>query len=123
MANNYSNLPITQSQLEKTVQAFSSYYSAPIELNASAYAAMVGFFTDRGFDKSAAESITTIVMTQAKRDDYNPMQILDTLRGLDSVEISGIVAEILNYNRYKTSSLGTARPFQTNPEIQRNIMA
>lgn len=123
MATNYSNLPITNSNLESTVQAFNAYYSAPVELNATAYAAIVGYFTSNSFDQTAAESISTIIMTQAKTDGYNPMRILDTLRGLNSVELSGLVAEILNYNRYKTSNLGVARKFEPNPEILRNIIA
>lgn len=120
---NYSNLPITNNKLESTLQTFNAYYSQPIELSSTAYAAMTGYFTDKGFDKSAAESISTIIMTQAKIDGYNPMQILDTLKGLNSVELSGLVAEILNYNRFKTSNLGVARKFEPNPEIQRNILA
>ena len=50
------------------------------------------------------------------------MQILDTLKGLNDVEISGLVAELLNYNRVKTSSLGYAQTFQTNAEVSRNIL-
>lgn len=119
----YSNLPSSKSTLESTVQAFSNYYATPIELNATVYAAMTGFFTGRGFDQSAAESISTVIMTQAKKDGYNPMKILDTLKGLDNVEISGLVAEILNYNRFKTSSIGNAQAFRPNEEIQRNILA
>jgi hypothetical protein len=49
------------------------------------------------------------------------MQILDTLRGLDNVQLSGLVSEILNYNRFKSSSLGYADKPQPHPEIQRNI--
>lgn len=121
--NNYSNLPLnSKSNLESTIQAFDAYYSQPIELNATAYAAIVGFFTNKGFQQVASESISTIIMTQAKKDGYNPLKIIDTLKGLSDVEISGIVAEILNYNRLKTSSLGTAQAFTTNKEIQRNIL-
>lgn len=122
MSTGYSNLPTNNSAFESTIQSFNNYYSEPIELNATAYAAMTGYFTNKGFDQSAAESISTIVMTQAKRDGYNPMQILDTLKGLDSIELNGLVAEILNYNRYKTSNLGTAQKFEPNPEILRNIL-
>jgi hypothetical protein len=123
MATTYSNLPIVNQNLDSTVQAFSAYYSAPIEINSTAYATMVGFFTNKGFDQAASESISTIILTQAKKDGYNPMQILDTLRGLNSVELSGLVAEILNYNRFKTSSLGVSQAFQPPAEVQRNILA
>lgn len=118
-----SNLPLSTDNNEATIQAFDSYFSIPIEINATAYAAMVGYFTSKNFEQVASESISTIIMRQAKQDGYNPMKILDSLRGLSDVELSGLVAEILNYNRLSTSSLGVAKPFKTNPEIQRNIIA
>jgi hypothetical protein len=62
-------------------------------------------------------------MKQSKIDGYNPMKILDTLRGLDSVEISALVSEIINYNRFKTSFLGYALAFNPNQQVVRNIQA
>ena len=122
MQTSYSNIPVTSSK-NSTVQAFDSLTSSPLELNSSVLAAMTGYFTSRGFGDVAAESITVTIMRQAKQDGYNPMQILDTLKGLDDVQLSGLVSEILNYNRFKTSSLGYAQKFQTNSEIKRNILA
>lgn len=118
-----SNLPLSSSNSDATVQAFDAYYSSPVEINASVYAAMTGYFTNRGFEKTAADSISTIIIRQAVTDGYNPMQILDSLKGLSSVELTGLVAEILNYNRLSTSSLGVAKTFKTHPEIARNIIA
>jgi hypothetical protein len=122
MNNNYSNVPLSTTQ-DQTVQAFDSFYSQPIEINATTLAAMKGYFTSRNFGEVSAESIAVTIIRQAKQDGYNPMQILDTLRGLDDIELSGLVSEILNYNRFKSSSLGYAQKFQPNPEIQRNILA
>lgn len=119
--NNVPSSKLTSSS-DSTVRAFDNYYSSPIELSATVLDAMVGFFTGRGFEKSAAESISVVIMTQAKKDGYNPMQILDTLKGLDSVEISALVAEILNYNRFKTSFLGYARQFTAYQEVIRNVV-
>lgn len=121
-ANLYSNIPATLNTKDATVQAFDNFYSAPLELHASTLDAMVGFFTSRGFASSAAESIAVIIMKQAKQDGYNPMQILDTLKGLDTVELSALVSEILNYNRVKTSFLGYARQFVPNDQVIRNIL-
>jgi hypothetical protein len=118
----YSNIPVGSSS-DQTVQAFDNYNSAPIELNATVLAAMKGYFTNRGFGEVAAESIAVVIISQSKQDGYNPMQILDTLKGLSDVELSGLVSEILNYNRLKTSSLGYAQSFQTNAEVARNIIA
>lgn len=120
----YSNVPPAASPSENdTVKAFDNYYTQPTELEATVFAAMKGYFTSRGFDEVASESITIIVMTQAQNDGYNPMQILDTLKGLSNIELSGLVSEILNYNRFKSSSLGFAQAFRPNTEIQRSIIA
>jgi hypothetical protein len=123
-ANSYSNLPQkSTSSNDPTIQAFDTYYSKPFELDANTLAAMTGFFGSRGFEESAAESIAVIIMKQAKQDGYNPMSILDTLKGLDNVEISALVGEILNFNRVKTSFLGYANQFTPPAEITRNIVA
>jgi hypothetical protein len=121
--NIYSNLPSNKIQADATVQAFDNYYLAPIELSASVLAAMTGFFTKRGFDPTSAETVAVVIMKQAKRDNYNPMQILDTLSGIDNVEISALIAEILNYNRVKTSFLGYSKEFTPHDEVQRNVLA
>ena len=119
----YSNLPpAAKPSTSDTVQAFDNYYSEPLELSSTVLTAMKGYFMNRGFEEVSAESITITIMRQAHNDGYNPMQILDTLKGLSNVELSGLVSEILNYNRFKTSSLGYARSFVPNTEIQRSII-
>lgn len=127
MSNNvYSNLPIQKNQVSSsdlTLQAFNNYYSKPIEIQVDTLQAMSGFFQSKGFDPTASDSIAIVIISQAKKDSYNPMQILDTLRGLDNVELSALVSEILNYNRYKTSFLGYAQNFVTPDEVLRNIQA
>jgi hypothetical protein len=106
-----------------TLAAFQGYQNLPVGIDATILSAVVGFFTSKGFDQTAAESIGETLVYQAKIDGYNVMQILDTLKGLSNVEISGIVAEILNFNRYKTSTLGYATKTMTHPEIERNLIA
>jgi hypothetical protein len=119
----YSNLPpAALPSNSDTVNAMNNYYSKSIELNSTVLAAMTGYFTNRGFGNVAAESITLTIMTQAHTDGYNPMQILDTLKGLTNVQLSGLVSELLNYRRFKSSSLGYSRGFTPNPQIQRNIV-
>lgn len=123
MRSGYTNLPFNNENKNSTVNKFEKYQSIPMGIDPAVYAAAVGFFTSRGFDNTAAEMISEVIIMQAKQDGYNPMKILDTLRGLEDVDISGLVAEVLNYNRFKTSSLGYAAKRQINPEIERNIMA
>jgi len=123
MSQTFSNVPPAEkAETNATVQAFDNYQTSPIEISSTVLAAMKGYFVNRGFGDVAAESIAITIITQSKQDGYNPMQILDTLKGLTNVELSGLVSEILNYNRFKTSSLGYAQTFKPNPQVQRNII-
>ena len=124
--NKYNNLPAetkTKTSSDLTIQAFDAYYSTPLEISVNVLNAMSGFFQSKGFEEVAAENVAIVIIKQAKKDGYNPMQILDTLKGFDNVEISALVSEILNYNRFKTSFLGYTQSFIINDEILRNIQA
>lgn len=119
----YSNIPPdAEPTSNSTVKEFDNYQSQTVELDTAVFNAMKGFFTNKGFGEVSAESITTTFMIQSKQDGYNPMQILDIMKGLNSLELSGLVAEILNYNRYKSSSLGYSQKFIPNQEVLRNII-
>lgn len=120
----YNNIPANQTvnSDQTTLKAFDNFYDAPLEIKTATYDAMRSFFTARGFDNTAADSVAVVIIRQAKKDNLNPMQILDSLKGLDNVEISALVAEIINYNRFKTSFLGYARAFSLNEEVSRNVL-
>lgn len=127
MSNFYNNVPqkpsLVDSSFQKTINVFENYTQAPITVSESTLNSMISFFTSRGFLQDAAESTALIIIRQAKKDDINPFDLLDTLKGLNDVQLSDLVTELLNYNRYKSSSLGYASPFTTNDEIARNIVA
>jgi len=120
----YNNIPANKPANSDagTLQAFDTYYDKPIEISVSNYNATITFFTSRGFDQVSAESVALIILKQAKKDNLNPMQILDTLKGLDQLEISALVAEIINYNRFKTSFLGYSLEYRTNAQVSRNVL-
>lgn len=123
MSTTLSNLPGNSLSANEMVNAYDAYTNKPLELEASILNAMKGFFGSRGFEPAAAETISVIIIKQARQDNYNPMSILDTLQGLSNVEISALVSEILNYNRFKSSFLGYSRQFNTVAEVKRNILA
>jgi len=122
----YNNLPQSQAPADssqQTLKVFDAYTTAPLNIDATTYDAMTGFFTSRGFGEDAARSMAYIIIKQAILDNYKPFQLIETLKGLTDVEISGLITEILNYNRFKTSSLGVASPFTPSEEVSRNIVA
>ena len=123
--NYYTNLPqpekLTDSA-QATLKVFDAYSTAPLNIDATTYDAMTGFFTLRGFDDDAAKSMAYVIIKQAILDKYNPFELIETLKGLNDIEISSLITEILNYNRFKTSSLGIASPFAPAAEVARNIV-
>ena len=124
MSNIYNNIPSerTASSSDQTLQVFNQYYQAPMELNGATLTAMQGFFESHGFDPVAADSTALVILQQATKDKINAMEIMDTLSGLSAVDISALVGEILNYNRFKTSSLGLQQNTVAADDIIRNII-
>ena len=124
MTTAYTNIPYPDKNLsDSTVQSFNSFYANPIELHSGTLNAITGYFTSRGFDPAAAQAIAVIIMTQSRKEGYNPMQVIDTLKGYESIEISTFVSTVLNFNRYKTSFLGYSFGFSPVAEVSRNIKA
>jgi hypothetical protein len=121
----YNNIPPTTTQAsssDATTKTFNSFYQVPLQLDGTTLTAIKSYFESRGYGSVAAESVAIIILSQATKDGLNPFNILDTLRGLSSIQISALVAEILNYNRFKSSSLGITNIPTPADEIQRNIL-
>jgi hypothetical protein len=124
--NYYNNIPQpsqVQDSSQETLKVFDAYTTAPLNIDSATFDAMAGFFASRGFGEDSARSMSYIIIKQALIDNYKPFQLIETLKGLDGVQISALITEILNYNRFKTSSLGITTPPRPADEIQRNILA
>lgn len=117
----YSNLPLSPSN--SISSSADNLYTKPLELDPNTFSMMKGFFESRQFDKVAAETIAVAIIKQAKIDGYNPLQVVDTLKGMDGLALNSVVADILNYNRYKTSMLGHSLSNTPFEPIARNIVA
>ena len=106
-----------------TTEYFNNFYTLDISYNASEIDAVIGYFLKRGFDQTAAINTASVLMQQAKIDDLNVQELLDTLKGVTDVQLSLIVAQILNLNREKTSVLGFRdETNQTELFDQRNVV-
>ena len=102
---------------------FNTYYSKQISFPTNQVDAVVAFFTKRGFDKTAAISVATSLLTQAKLDNVNVFKLIDTLSGLTEVQLSSVVTEVLNYNRARSSTLGFKTTTESNKIEKRNIVS
>lgn len=121
----YNNLPTPTAQEfshDQTLKQFQYYNDKPVELNQNTLNAMIGFLTNRGFSKESAETISMTIIVQAKREKYNPMQLIESMKKLNDTELSGIVAEVLNFNRFKSSLLGSKQDITPVDNVTRNIV-
>ena len=126
MPNYYNNLPQpdqNRDSSQSTLQIFDTYNQKPVSVDAATYDAMTGFFSSRGFGNDSAQSMAYVILKQALIDKIKPFELISSLKGLDDVQLSNLITELLNYNRYKSSSLGTASPFTPAEEVARNIVA
>ena len=121
----YTNIPVEKKSdsAVATKQYFDEYFDKPVQIDNNALVLFKSYFEKRGFDKASAETISAVINVQAKQDNLNPMTILDTLSGLDNVEINGLVTQILNYHRFKSSALGVYVAPTSSDEVQRNILS
>ena len=122
----YSNLPSktpSGSSSDLTNKNLNQYNDLPIQLDNETLTAMKGLLSSKGFSPESAENISITIMIQAKRYNFNPMNVLDSMKNLGEIEMSQLVSEILNFNRFKTSFLGRSAAYQTTPSVTREILS
>jgi hypothetical protein len=102
------NLPLGQ-VLDSSVevrQFFDKFYLNKVSFPVDQIDAVIGFFLQNGFDQESAKSTAIVLLNQAKIDNVNVFTLIDTLKTLNDVQLSQVVAEILNAYREKISQLG-----------------
>jgi hypothetical protein len=122
-----SNLPYgspmsTTDSTTDVRQFFDKYYVNKVSFPASQIDAVVGFFLKHGFDIESARSVSIVLLNQAKADSVNVFELVDTLKGLTDVQLSQVVAQVLNAYREKVSLLGYRIAPLTDSYESRNIL-
>jgi hypothetical protein len=105
-----TNLP---SQLTSSIDSstevktfFDKFFVQQVSFPSNQIDAVVGFFLKNGFDIESARSTGIVILNQARQDNVNVFELLDTLKTLTDVQLSQVVAQVLNSYREKTSLLG-----------------
>jgi len=103
-----NNLPQSDSKDSSTEvkNFFDKFFLHEVTFPVMEIDATVTFFLKRGFDQDSSRSVTIILLNQAKNDGVSVFQLLDTLKGLTDLQLSQVVAEVLNNYRESTSFLG-----------------
>jgi hypothetical protein len=105
-----TNLP---SQLTSSIDSstevktfFDKFFVQQVSFPSNQIDAVIGFFLKNGFDIESARSTGIVILNQARQDNVNVFELLDTLKTLTDVQLSQVVAQVLNSYREKTSLLG-----------------
>lgn len=106
----------------ETTEYFDRYYANNVAYKASEVDAVIGYFLKRNFERSAAINTSIILLEQAALSNIPAFKIVDTLKGLSDVELSNLVAQILNFNRENTSAIGYKLIKNENLFDKRNII-
>jgi hypothetical protein len=122
--NKNSNLPKTEivDSAEEVRNFFDKFFLHQITFPTNQIDAVLGFFLKRGFDEQAARSTSIVLLNQSKLENINPLNLLDSLKGLTDSQLSNIVAEVLNVYRDRRSSLGYKLTIVDETTESRNIL-
>lgn len=104
-----------------TSKLLNRYYNQEIYYTPAEVDAVIGYFQKRGFDQVAAVNTAAIILQQAGIDKIPAFELLDTLKGINDVQLSNVIAQILNLNRSSCSTIGY-KVSVPNLSEQRNII-
>jgi len=122
---NGTNLPISKlsnDSSEPVKQFFDKFYTRAVSFPAAQIDAVVSFFLKRDFDQDSTRSTAIVLLNQARIDNVDVFEILDTMKSLTDLQMSQVVAQILNGYRENTSLLGYRVASIENPFESRNIL-
>lgn len=103
------NLPQPQYNTDSSVevkQFFDKFFVNQISFPSNQIDAVVGFFLKREFDVESARSTSIVLLNQARIDNVQVFELIDTLKTLTDIQLSQVVAQVLNAYREKISLLG-----------------
>jgi hypothetical protein len=106
LPSNFNKVPMPETAPEDSRQFFDKFFTKPVSFPANEIDAAVGFFLKRGFDQDSARSTSIVLLNQARVDGVNTFQLLDTLKKLTDIQLSQVIAQVLNAYREKVSLLG-----------------
>jgi hypothetical protein len=108
---------VNQDTVVKTKQYFDNYKKDRVSYPSNQIDAVIGFFESRGFEKSAAISVGSVLLQQAKIDQISVMELIDNIKSFDNVRLNELVGAILNNNRNKNTIIG----FKDQEDVSKNI--
>jgi hypothetical protein len=113
-----------QSQLDKTVRIFDSFYNFDLVIDASQYEIVYSYFRNVCKSDNVAKNFTTMLFRVANITNENPQTLLEYMygSGTSKLKVNALMAYYLNSIKSKTTLYGVSITPPPNEFIQRNII-
>ena len=114
-----SNLPAPPEN--KTKKFFDEYFQDPIYLSENEYDIAYAFFFKVTKEASSAKALLASVAQSAKRNNIPLIQVVQSLKSGDQVELNYNLSVFLNSTRASSSFLGFQLNSLPNNFVERNV--
>lgn len=111
-----------QSQMDRTVRVFDSFYNFDVTISADAYDVVYSYFKNVCVDSDTAKNFTAMLFRIASITKENPMSLLDNIQRNDKLQVNAVMAYYLNSLKSKTTLYGVSTTPIPNEPVQRNVV-
>ena len=111
-----------RTNLDQTVRIFDSFYAFNAVVNAVEYDIVYSYFVSVCATKNIAANFTAVLFRVAQETQIPVLQLLDQIKGKNTMELNQILAYNLNSFKSKTSLYGIAIIPKSNQPVARNIV-
>lgn len=94
-----------------------------IPISNSEYQIILTFFQEYSGNHTSARTLTDSFIKQAKINNFDPLSIIDELRGTGGMILNSTIAAIFNAGRKKTSMLGFRQNRVAIDHVLRTVIA
>jgi hypothetical protein len=117
----FNNLPIKQSNVDKTNSYFNNYYQTIPSISSSIDDAFVTYFEGITGNKETALILAGSIIVTAQQQGLDLEDILKKFKALEKTKVDGYLTMLLNLNRVPTSLLGVVNNTSTSKYVSRMI--
>lgn len=111
-----------QTQLDKTVRVFDSFYNYDMSISADTYEIVYSYFKSVCVTNNIAQNFTTALFRIASVTEENVLDLLDNIKTNKGVSVDNVMAYYLNSLKSKTTLYGVSITPIPNEPVQRNVV-
>ena len=115
--------PVNLDTINDSGQYFSNIFNQTINVSLAVDQAVLAFFEKRSGDINAAKSMASALILSSLDKGLDPMEVLDRIRNVDTLDVDIYTAMVLNLSRVNTSVLGVINKPPVSEYITRSILA